>query len=110
MATKEGTVTFLLDQFGEAGAVTAKKMFGEYGVFLDGKMIAIIGDDQLYVKPTEEGRRHFPEATEAMPYPGAKPCLLVPEEAWDDREWLSELARITAKALPPPKKKTRKVS
>ena len=37
MASKQSTVDFLLDQFAGAGAVSAKKMFGEYGVYLDGK-------------------------------------------------------------------------
>lgn len=108
MTSKPSTVAFLLDQLSETGEVTAKKMFGEYGVFLAGKMIAIIGDDRLYFKLTAQGRQHSPLATEASPYPGAKPCLLVAEEAWDDREWLSELARITAAALPTPKKRSKK--
>ena len=33
-------------------------MFGEYGVYVDGKMIGLICDDQLYVKPTASGRLH----------------------------------------------------
>lgn len=108
MASKPSTVAFLLDQLSEAGEVTAKKMFGEYGVFLAGKMIAIIGDDRLYLKATVQGRQHYPQAIEASPYPGAKPCLLVAEETWDDREWLSELAKITAAALPLPKQRSKK--
>jgi TfoX/Sxy family transcriptional regulator of competence genes len=32
MATSQGTIDYLLEQMAEAGAITAKKMFGEYGV------------------------------------------------------------------------------
>jgi TfoX/Sxy family transcriptional regulator of competence genes len=108
MATQPRIVDFLLDQFGDAGGVTAKKMFGEYGLFLEGRMFAMICDDRLFFKPTPAGRALFTEIEEAAPYPGAKPCLVVPEEAWDDREWLAELARTTAMALPMPRNKPAK--
>jgi len=105
MATKPSTVAFLLDQMAEAGAVTARKMFGEYGVFLDDKTIALICDDRLFLKPTGPGRQLLATVTEAPPYPGAKSWFLVPEEVWDDRDHLAELARVTAGALPPPRRK-----
>ena len=105
MASKQSTVDFLLDQLADAGAVSARKMFGDYGVFLGGKMIALICDDQLFFKPTDPGRKLFDPVTEGIPYPGAKPCLRVPEEAWDEREWLVSVALATFEALPMPKKK-----
>ena len=108
MASKQGTVDFLLDQLADAGAATAKKMFGEYGVYLNGKMIAMVCDDRLFFKPTLPGRALGPDLAEAPPYPGAKPCLLVPEDEWDNREWLTDLARATANALPIPSAKPRK--
>ncbi|BDU77631.1 TfoX/Sxy family protein [Mesoterricola sediminis] len=105
MATSERTMTFLVDQLQEAGPVSAKKMFGEYGLFLDGRMFGIIADEQLFFKPTEAGRRLFPEAPYAAPYPGAKPCMCIPPERWDDPDWLAPLARATAAELPLPKPK-----
>ena len=56
MASQQGTVDFLLDQLAGAGGVSAKKMFGEYGLYCDGKMFAIVADDMLLIKPTEVGR------------------------------------------------------
>jgi TfoX/Sxy family transcriptional regulator of competence genes len=108
MASQQRTVEFLLDQLAEAGSVTAKKMFGEYGLYLDGKMIAMVCDDRLFFKPTDAGRSVFPTVTDGIPYPGAKPCLQVSEEDWDNREGLAALARATFDALPMPKKKARK--
>jgi len=103
MATQQRTVDYLLEQASSAGALSAKPMFGEYGVYLDGKMIGLICDDQLYVKPTASGRLHAEPVSEAPPYPGAKPHLLIEADRWDDAEWLGNLLRATAAELPTPK-------
>ena len=42
MGSQQSTVDFVLDQMSAAGAVSAKKMFGEYGVYLDEKMVALV--------------------------------------------------------------------
>ena len=103
MATQQRTIEFLLEQVTGAGAVTAKPMFGEYGVYVDGKMIGSVCDDQLFVKPTTPGRAHAEPVSDAPPYPGAKPQMLIAADRWDDAEWLSELMRVTAAELPTPK-------
>jgi len=103
MATQKRTVDDFLEQTVGAGAVSAKPMFGEYGVYVDGKMVGLICDDQLYVKPTPSGRRHAEPVTDAPPYPGAKPHLLIAADRWDDAAWLGELLRLTAAELPMPK-------
>ncbi len=105
MSSKQSTVDFIVDQVSTAGAVSAKKMFGEYGLFCDGKMVALVCDDKLYVKPTPLGREFVGACAEEPPYPGAKPCLLIAGEHWDDREWLSQLVKISASQLPAPKAK-----
>ncbi len=105
MASKQSTVDFILDQIAGAGAVSAKKMFGEYGIYCDGKMAAMVCDDQLFVKPTAGGRAYLGTPAEAPPYPGAKPCFLIGGEHWDEAAWLAELIRISAAELPLPKKK-----
>ncbi len=110
MASQQSTVDFILEQIASAGAVSARKMFGEYGIYCDGKMVALIYDDQLYVKPTEAGRGFAGGIAEASPYPGAKLHLLVSGDKWDDGEWLAEFIKISAAALPLPKPKPKKVS
>ncbi len=105
MSSNQSTVDFIVEQMAGAGAVSAKKMFGEYGVFCAGKMVAIIADDQLFVKPTAAGRTVLKTLDEMPPYPGAKSYFLISGEQWDDNEWLSELIRLTSIELPLPKKK-----
>lgn len=110
MASKQSTVDFIIDQISSAGVVSAKKMFGEYGIYCGEKMVALVCNDQLFIKPTLEGKAFLGECAEGPPYPGAKPCFIIPGEKWDDQEWLSRLISITAAQLPVPKKKATKKS
>lgn len=105
MATDPRTVASLLDQLAGAGDVSARKMFGEYAVYRDGKMVGSVCDDQLFVKPTVAGRAYIGAAVEAPPYAGAKPHFLIDGALWDDGAWLSRLIVLTADALPAPKPK-----
>jgi TfoX/Sxy family transcriptional regulator of competence genes len=108
MPTQPRTVDYLLEQMAGAGPLAARKMFGEYAVYADAKVVALVCDDQLYVKPTPAGRALLGAGwPEAPPYAGAKPALLIPGDRWDDRDWLAALVRATADALPVPKPKTR---
>jgi DNA transformation protein len=86
MSSKQSLADFIIEQIENAGTVSAKKMFGEYGIFCNGKMVALICDDQFFVKPTIAGRAHIEDITE-------------------DSEWLTKLIKITAAELPIPKKK-----
>jgi TfoX/Sxy family transcriptional regulator of competence genes len=108
MASDKNTVTFIVDQLSAAGDVSAKPMFGEYGLYCDGKMFGMICDGQLFIKPTAAGRTLARSLEEAPPYPGAKPCLLVDPDRWDDSDWLADLVQRTVADLPSPKPKARK--
>jgi TfoX/Sxy family transcriptional regulator of competence genes len=108
MATDKNFVDFVLDQIEDAGEITVKKMFGEYGVYSNGKIFALICDNRLFIKPTEAGRTFIKEVVEAPPYPGAKLSFLI-EDKLEDREWISHLVRITVKELPVPKPKKKRI-
>jgi TfoX/Sxy family transcriptional regulator of competence genes len=104
VATDQRTVDFLVEQLSTLG-VSARKMFGEYALYCHGKTVALVCDDQLFVKPTAPGRAFIGDVVEAPPYPGAKPSLLIDPDLWDDGDWLCQLIQITADALPMPKPK-----
>ena len=106
MASDQSYVDYLCEQAGLAEALSYKKMFGEYALYLDAKVIALVCDNQLFVKPTPEGRALLGVVSEHPPYPGAKPHFRLGDEV-DDRELLRCLFMATAHALPPPKPKTR---
>jgi TfoX/Sxy family transcriptional regulator of competence genes len=81
-------------------------MFGEAAVYLGDKVIGLICDNQLFVKPTEPGRAKIGAPIEAPPFPGATNWFLMAD--LDDPEFLADLVRTTAAALPSPKVKTKK--
>jgi TfoX/Sxy family transcriptional regulator of competence genes len=112
MSSSQNTVDFIIAQMSNAGDVSYKKMFGEYGIYCNGKMVASVCDDKLFVKPTLRGRAYIGDVVEASSYPGAKPSLLISGEKLEDHEWLSKLVKITAEELPLPikKKKAGKVA
>jgi TfoX/Sxy family transcriptional regulator of competence genes len=81
-------------------------MFGEYALYCDEKVVALVCDDQLFVKITPAGRALVGQRyEEGTAYPGAKPSMLIGAEEIDDAERLCELIRLTADALPAPKPK-----
>ena len=102
MATDTETIQKLGDLFAEAG-VTCRKMFGEYGLYCEGKYFAVVCDNELFVKPTASARRMLANAPMKPPYAGAKPMYVV--EDWSDAGFLCDLARQVAAELPAPKKK-----
>ena len=107
MASDLNFVEYVADQMGKAGRISFRKMFGEYAVYCNGKVVALVCDNQLFVKPTVFGRVHAEPVDQAPPYPGAKPHFLIGDDL-DDREWISELIRITFDELPAPKRKPSK--
>ena len=107
MASDKSFLDFIVDQIENAGHITYKHMFGEYGVYSDGKIFALVCDNKLFIKPTEVGREFIKDPVEAPAYPGAKMSFLI-EDQLEDRDWISELVRITVKELPEPKPKKKK--
>jgi DNA transformation protein and related proteins len=86
-------------------------MFGEYALYCDGKVVALICDDQMFLKPTEAGRAILgPDPAMGAAYPGAKPSYLIAGDLWDDADWMARIVRSTADALSQPKPKKPKAS
>lgn len=109
MSTKASTIEYIEDQLAEVLGVSSRKMFGEYALYVGAKVVALVCDDTLYVKVTDAGRVFVGERyQEGIAYPDAKPSMLIDEGLIEDREWLSELVRLTEAALPEPKPKKRK--
>ena len=107
MASDQKFVDFITDQIVSKGEITAKKMFGEYGIYSDGKLFGLICDNKLFIKPTNAGRQFIGEVKETSPYQGAKPSFLI-EDKIDDKEWLSRLVKISVEELSLPKPQKRK--
>ncbi len=107
MSSTQEFVDFVVAQITGCGEIVAKKMFGEYGIYADGKIFGLICNDQLFIKPTENGRAFIGTPTEKPPYDGAKPYFLIESEI-KDSVWVSELVHVTVAELPAPKPKKKK--
>jgi len=103
MASNTDFVQFIADQCGGSGEIVTKKMFGDYGIYCDGKIFGLICDNRFYLKPTEAARALLRLEELRPPYEGAKDYFYIADV--DDRDYLSELVRVTCRALPEPKKR-----
>ena len=107
MASDLSFVEFVLEQIQNVGAIRYRKMFGEYALYCNDKVVALICDNQLFVKPTKAGKLFIGEVVEKPPYKGAKPSFLI-EDQIENRDWISNLISITQEELPTPKPKSKK--
>lgn len=102
MASTKEYVEFVADQMRNAGEITFRKMFGEYGIYCDGKIIGTVENDQLYLKITKEGQKVMPEAPVESPHEGSRMLRI---DDVEDAARLSAMVRATYAALPQPKPK-----
>lgn len=109
MATDPEFIAYVLEQADYGARLTHKRMFGEYALYLDDKVVAFACDNSLFMKPTEQGRAALPTVTTGKPYPEAKDHYVL-DEFIDDTPLLQRLLQVTADALPAPKPKAVKKS
>ncbi len=79
-----------------------RKMFGEYALYHGSKVVALVCDNSLFVKPSPASGKLTQNLPQSPPYPGAKP-FPVADELLDDSEALRKLLLATSAALPLPK-------
>ncbi|WP_300619904.1 TfoX/Sxy family protein [Dokdonella sp.] len=104
MATDRDFVDYVAEQIGLGERLAYKKMFGEYALYLDGKVVAFACDNSLFIKPSKASAELAPDLPQAPPYPGAKDYP-VADELLDDPDALRRVVVATAARMPPPKPK-----
>jgi TfoX/Sxy family transcriptional regulator of competence genes len=97
-------VEFIIEQIQDAENISYIYMFGGCAIYSGIKVVALICNNKLYIKPTKSGEKFAKIVNEESPYPSAKPHFLV-EDMIDNKEWLCNLIKITAEELPQPKRK-----
>ena len=105
MATNPDTIEEILACAGDRLELSARKMFGEYGIYLDGKMVAMVCDDTLFVKALPVVEELLGPHEERPPYAGAKPHPVVAKTFMAQDGRLAHLLRGIWKTLPDPKPK-----
>ena len=104
MATARIFVDYVAEQLGLGARLTHRKMFGEYALYVDGKVVAFACDNSLFIKPNPEATRLHPGLPQRPPYPEAKDHP-VADELLDDGDALRRLFLASAEVLPAPKPK-----
>lgn len=116
MPARSEFVEYLVEQLQPLGEVTARPMFGGWGVYADGRMFALVADDAFYIKvddincPEFEARGLKPFRYDTKNGRATIRYYEPPAEALDDREILCAWARkgVEAAKRAAPKKRTTK--
>jgi TfoX/Sxy family transcriptional regulator of competence genes len=104
MPTKKDFTDYILDQIGDERA-RVHAMFGEYALYYDEKVVALVCDETVYAKITESSSEVLQGNEREPAYPGAKPSFVLEDEQIEESGFLRELCRGIAADLPAPKAK-----
>lgn len=107
MATNLSFVEYVAEQSELEGRLTWRRMFGEYALYLDGKVIAFACDNSLFIKAAAATAALTADLPQRPPYPGAKDYP-VADQLLDEPDTLRRLLLATAQAMPAPVPKSPK--
>lgn len=100
MSTQKETVEFILEKLAYQDRFSTRAMFGEYALYADGKVVALICNDQLYVKILPASKELEDVCEKDHPYPGARLYYLVEEDQLSKLESLPHMLLEISKSLP----------
>ena len=104
MANSPATVAYVQQRL-PPPRFALKPMFGEHALYAEGKVVALVCDDRVFVK-VHEATEDLAGSELAPPYPGAKDHYVVEEGRLADPAFAKLLLGL-AKALPAPKGKAK---
>ena len=102
MATSKEYIDFVLENIQGFENVKAKKMFGEYMIYINEKPVLLVCDNTVFVKKIPEVSSLFENAECGFPYDGAKEHFVLDIE---NKELSSKVLSTLEKVIPVPKKK-----
>lgn len=87
----------VLGQLDGLGGVQSRKMFGDWGLYIDDVFFGIIADERLYFKTDAASRSQYVKAGMGPFSPSPKQTLVsyyeVPVDVIEDRDTLADWAR-----------------
>jgi DNA transformation protein and related proteins len=98
MPVSDEFLEYVLDQLARFGDVSARRMFGGAGLYLDGAMFGLVAADAAYLKADDSNRQDFLDAGSGpfKPYPD-KPTTMsyfeIPADVLENPEELANWAR-----------------
>ena len=98
---------YVREDLSTAGDIVIKSMMGGYLVYLNGKLIGDICDNELFLKRTPTSDRMLAESELRFPYEGSKTLMYV-FDSFDDKALILELLNGMYAELPDKKPKKAK--
>ena len=78
-----------------------KRMFGEYGIYLQGRVLGFLCDEQILLQDTPTARKLLPNAERKELFPGSKLFIIFSDEG--NHHLLQSVAQAMWEELPVPK-------
>lgn len=103
MATSTEFHDYVAECLAPIGGCATRKMMGDYCLYFYGKVIGLICDNQLFLKPTPSVLRLFPDADRSYPYDGSKTLMVIVEDL-ENTELLAEAFNAMLPEIPDKKK------
>jgi DNA transformation protein and related proteins len=100
MSTQKETVEFILDKLEDRKVFAARAMFGEYALYCNGKVVALICDDTLFVKILPASASLESDCEQGLPFSRAKPHYVVTEDMFSNATRIAEILANVSSALP----------
>jgi len=98
---------YVRESFSAVGNIVIKAMMGGYLVYLNGKLIGDIGDEELFLKRTPTSDRLLTDSELRYPYEGSKTLMHV-FDRFEDTDLIAELLEGMYAELPEKKPKKAK--
>ncbi len=97
MATSVDFANYVKENLDMISPIEIKKMFGDYAVYYKNNVVALLCDNQFFLKPTKKTREMIDNIVMQPPYPKAKNYFLI--ENIEDKQFMAELILTTYKEL-----------
>lgn len=105
MACSPEFIDFVCSQLSAVGTVRARKMMGDYVIYVDEKCVVVACDEVCYVKKLPELASLMADAECACPYDGAREHYILDIEHRDHAE---RVVSVLRDVLPYPKPRRKK--
>ena len=107
MATSPAYAQFVENQFSGLDGFSMRRMFGEYAIYLQGRVLGFLADDQILLQDTPTSRQLLPDAERRELFPGSKLFVVFADEG--NAHLLKSVSQAMWEELPLPKpRKSRK--
>lgn len=104
MATSKEYALFVENQFRGLDGFALKRMFGEYGMYLQGRVLGFLADEQILLQSTPTAMRLLPKAERRELFPGSKLFIVFPDEGNGQLLRSVSLAMLEELEFPKPRK------